>query len=75
MVNRISQHPASTTLAELCDRVALTKEPQIIERRNGANVALIAESELNALLETAHLLSSRKNAARLAAALTRARAV
>jgi antitoxin YefM len=53
----------------------MTREPHIIERGNGVNVALIPEGELNALLETAHLLSSRKNAARLAAALTRARAV
>jgi antitoxin YefM len=44
----------------------------LIERRNGANVALIAETELNALLATAHLLRSPKNAARLASALERA---
>ena len=44
----------------------------MIERRNGANVALISEAELNALLETAHLLRSPKNAARLASAMERA---
>jgi antitoxin YefM len=44
----------------------------LIERRNGANVALISEAELNALLETAHLLRSPKNAARLASAMERA---
>ena len=52
--------------------MAETREPYIIERRNGENVALISEAELNALLETAHLLRSPRNARRLAAALERA---
>jgi len=72
MANRTSYTRARATLASLCDRVAETREPYLIERRNGANVALIAETELNALLATAHLLRSPKNAARLASALERA---
>lgn len=72
MANRTSYTQARATLASLCDRVAETSEPYVIERRNGANVALISEVELNALLETAHLLRSPKNATRLATALTRA---
>jgi antitoxin YefM len=72
MANRTSYTNARATLASLCDRVSETSEPYIIERRSGANVALISETELNALLETAHLLRSPKNAARLAAALQRA---
>jgi len=52
--------------------VAETREPYIIERRNGENVALISEAELNSLFETAHLLRSPRNAHRLAAALERA---
>jgi antitoxin YefM len=44
----------------------------VIERRNGESVALISEAELNALLETAHLLRSPRNATRLATALERA---
>ena len=60
------------TLASLCDKVAETREPYVIERRNGENVALISEAELNSLLETAHLLRSPKNARRLASALERA---
>lgn len=59
-------------LRSLCDRVAETREAYVIERRNGENVALISEAELNALLETAHLLRSPRNAARLATALARA---
>ena len=72
MANRTTYTQARATLASLCDRVAETREPYVIERRYGENVALISEVELNALLETAHLLRSPKNAARLATALERA---
>ena len=72
MANRTSYTNARATLASLCNRVAETREPYVIERRHGENVALISEAELNALLETAHLLRSPRNAARLASALARA---
>ena len=73
MANRTTYTQARAQLASLCDRVAETREPYVIERRNGENVALISEAELNALLETAPLLRSPRNAARLASALERAR--
>ncbi len=72
MANRTTYTRARANLASLCDRVAETREPWVIERRNGENVALISEAELGALLETAHLLRSPRNAARLASALERA---
>jgi antitoxin YefM len=72
MANRTTYTQARANLASLCDRVAETREPYVIERRNGENVALISEAELNALLETAHLLRSPRNARRLASALERA---
>jgi antitoxin YefM len=72
MANRTSYTQARARLASLCDRVAETREPYVIERRNGENVALISEAELNSLLETAHLLRSPANARRLASALERA---
>ena len=72
MANRTTYTQARAQLASLCDRVAETREPYVIERRNGENVALISEVELNALLETAHLLRSPRNASRLATALERA---
>ena len=72
MANRTTYTQARAHLASLCDRVAETREPYIIERRNGENVALISEIELNAILETAHLLRSPRNARRLADALERA---
>ncbi len=72
MANRTTYTQARANLARLCDRVADTREPYVIERRNGENVALISEAELNSLLETAHLLRSPRNAQRLASALERA---
>ena len=72
MANRTTYTKARATLASLCDEVADSREPYVIERRNGENVALISEAELNSLLETAHLLRSPRNAQRLAAAIERA---
>jgi antitoxin YefM len=72
MANRTTYTKARATLASLLDKVAETREPYVIERRNGENVALISEAELNSLLETAHLLRSPRNATRLASALERA---
>ena len=72
MSHRTTYTQARARLAALCNEVAETREPYIIERRGHENVALIAESELESLLETAHLLRSPRNAGRLAAALERA---
>jgi antitoxin YefM len=72
MARRTTYTQARAHLASLCDAVSESREPYVIERRNGQNVALISELELNALLETAHLVRSPRNAARLASALERA---
>jgi antitoxin YefM len=50
---------------QLLDRVAASHQVCIIKRRDGKNVALIAESDLNSLLETVYLLRSPANAQRL----------
>ena len=60
---------ARQNFAKLCDKVANTLEIVKITRRNGGNVALISETELNSLLETMHLLKSPKNAEHLRSAL------
>ncbi|MFE1748692.1 type II toxin-antitoxin system Phd/YefM family antitoxin [Coleofasciculus sp. H7-2] len=65
---------ASANLAELCDRVVADRDVAIITRQEGESVALIAADELDSLLETAYLLRSPKNAARLLTALERAKA-
>lgn len=63
---------ARATFAKLCDQVASTREPVIIRRRGGEDVALVSAEELASLIETAHLLRSPKNAERLLNALARA---
>jgi antitoxin YefM len=63
---------ARASLAALCDEVASTREPVIIRRRNAEDVALVSASELESLLETAHLLRSPQNAERLLSAISRA---
>ena len=60
---------ARANLAKLLDEVSLNKEVVIINRKNAENVALVSESELSSILETAHLLRSPKNAQRLLTAL------
>jgi antitoxin YefM len=63
---------ARANLKALLDEAADTREPVIIRRRGGDDVALIAADELRSLMETAHLLRSPANAERLLRALTRA---
>lgn len=60
---------ARENLASLLDKVIDDREIVVIERRNKPNVALIAEDELASLRETAYLLRSPQNAARLLSAL------
>jgi antitoxin YefM len=63
---------ARANLKALLDEVVDSREPVIIHRREGGDVALIAVAELRGLIETAHLLRSPKNAERLLRALARA---
>ncbi|MDP2302423.1 MAG: type II toxin-antitoxin system prevent-host-death family antitoxin [Ignavibacteria bacterium] len=60
---------ARANLAKILDEVSHNKEVVIINRKNAENVALVSESELSSILETAHLLRSPKNAQRLLKAL------
>jgi antitoxin YefM len=60
-------------LATLWDEVENSREAAVIQRRGHEDMALIPADELASLRETAYLLRSPANAARLLAALTRAR--
>jgi antitoxin YefM len=64
---------AREQLKMLMDRAVDDREVVVVRRRTGGDVAMIAADELEGLLETVHLLRSEKNAARLLAALSRAR--
>lgn len=57
----------------LLDQVANDHQVVIVKRREGENVALIAESDLYSLYETAYLLKSPQNAQRLFEALDRSK--
>ena len=58
-------------LAEIWNQVENSQDPIIITRRDHQDLALIPADELASLRETAYLLRSLRNAARLLAALTR----
>ena len=60
---------ARANLARLWDRVVDDRETVIITRRGKPDVALVAADELASLEETAYLLRSPRNAARLLTAL------
>jgi len=64
---------AREQLKSLMDQAVEDREVILVRRRSGGDVAMIAADELCALLETAHLLRSPKNAQRLLASLQRAR--
>ncbi len=61
-------------MATYFDKVADDREPIVVTRPGGKeNVVLISESEFAGWQETVHLLSSPKNAERLAASIAQIR--
>lgn len=60
-------------LKRYCDRAVEDREPIRVRRRSGEDVVLLSADEFEQLAETAHLLRSPENAARLLRALARAR--
>ncbi|CAN5485081.1 YoeB-YefM toxin-antitoxin system antitoxin YefM [soil metagenome] len=69
----VSYSHAREHLAEILDNVEDTRDIAVIQRRGHEDMALIPADELSSLRETAYLLRSPANAARLLAALERAR--
>ncbi len=67
----ISYTEARERLASVWDETISTREPVVIDRRGHESVVLLPASELQGLLETAHLLRSPANARRLLGALNR----
>lgn len=68
-------YKARQHLASYFDRAVDDREIIIVRGRKGSDVsdvAIVSAEELESLLETAHLLSSPRNAQRLLAALSRA---
>ena len=63
---------ARQNLSALLDEVTKNRETVVIKRRRGESVVMMSEKDATSLFETAHLLRSPKNAARLLGALGRA---
>lgn len=68
-----SASSAHEAFFKILDDVTQDSSIVIVEREDEPNVALIAESELNSLVETVHLLRSPKNAERLFSALEKSK--
>jgi len=73
MAIQITYTHARKRLASLIDEVTKNREVVIIQRRGSEDVAMISADELTAILETAHLLRSPKNAQRLLGTMDRVR--
>lgn len=69
----VSYTHARDHLAEILNDVEDTRDVAVIQRRGHEDMALIPAAELSSLRETAYLLRSPANAARLLSALSRAR--
>jgi antitoxin YefM len=70
---QVTLKEAQAHLDEICSAATSKRDIIIIKQRARPDVALLAAGELSSLNETLYLLSSYRNAARLIAALGRAR--
>jgi antitoxin YefM len=73
MGSKTSYSRARANLASIWNEVESSRDAVILERRGHEDMALIPADELSSLRETAYLLSSPRNAARLLEALSRSR--
>lgn len=73
MTLKTSYSHARENLAALWDEIEDSRGVAVISRRGHEDMALLPADELASLREAAYLLRSPANAARLLAALTRAR--
>jgi len=71
MATRATYSRARANFAKIWNEVENSREPAILERRGHESMALLPADELSSLQETAYLLRSPANAARLLAALAR----
>lgn len=71
MLMNVTYSQARARFAEIWDEVENSQEPVILRRRGHQDMALVPADELSSLRETAYLLRSPRNAARLLAALAR----
>lgn len=65
----VTYSDARKNLKNLMDRVVADRDHTIVTRQNGEAVVMVSLAEWNSIMETAHLLSSPRNASRLASAI------
>jgi antitoxin YefM len=65
----VSYSKLRDNLASYMDEVCNGRAPLVITRRNARSVVLMSEEDYDGLMETAHLLNSPANAARLLRAI------
>ncbi len=70
----ISYTHARNNLAEVTDAVCADRNPVLITRQKGPSVVMLSWDDYRSLEETAYLLRSPKNAARLAESIAEAEA-
>lgn len=68
-MNIMTYTDARNSLASAMDKVVNDRQATILTRAGHESVVMVAKSEWDAIQETLHLLSSPRNAARLAEAL------
>jgi antitoxin YefM len=68
-MTKVALKDAKRHLDRLVDDTIAGNLPVAIERPDGKQVVLVSQSDYEALLETAHLMSTPANAARLSAAI------
>jgi antitoxin YefM len=61
----VSYSDARAKLKDVMERVVEDRSPYVITRQKAEAVVMVSLSEWNSMVETAHLLSSPANAARL----------
>jgi antitoxin YefM len=61
MSNHVSYTEARNDLSNILNRVCLTREPIIIERRENGNAVIISEEDWNSIQETLYLMSSSED--------------
>lgn len=69
----VSYSEARNNLASLMDQVTDDCEVVVIKRRGRSAVAMISADELSSLIETTHIFSSPRNAAKLMEAIKEVR--
>ncbi|MEH2058237.1 MAG: type II toxin-antitoxin system Phd/YefM family antitoxin [Nostoc sp.] len=73
MPHQINYSEACNNFDKIYEEAIQSREPIVINREGAESVAVIPTAELNSIIETAYLFQSTENAARLLAAIERAK--